>query len=184
LMLSAHGYEIPDYAVGNDFYRQALEIDLRNKREFTEPILAAMGGIGRMHFSRYKALLHLSDEALELADRHNLEEGILRHVLLLPATAHAEMVQQIVQFNLTGKQVKEICEQEGSDTEPDQGSTKPAAADIRLIKIMRNIERQAPQTLVHALVNEEKSVHLARARLHSMMDFLKQASQMLPTEES
>ncbi len=33
LLLSVHGYEIPDYPVDNDFYRQALELDLRGKRE-------------------------------------------------------------------------------------------------------------------------------------------------------
>ncbi len=56
---------LPIYAVSNDFYRQALELDLRGKREYTETILSAMGGIEKAHFSRIKALLRLSDEALE-----------------------------------------------------------------------------------------------------------------------
>lgn len=53
-------------------HRQALELDLRGKREYTEAVLSAMGGISNSHFSELKALLRLSDEALELADRHAL----------------------------------------------------------------------------------------------------------------
>ena len=34
LLLTVHGYEIPAYAVSNDFYRQALDLDLRSKREY------------------------------------------------------------------------------------------------------------------------------------------------------
>src|SRR5579859_3046443 len=74
LLLSVHDVEIPDYPVDNDFYRQALSIDLHNKREFTETVLSAMGGISKMHFSHYKNLLKLSDDALELADRCGIEE--------------------------------------------------------------------------------------------------------------
>jgi hypothetical protein len=76
LLLGAHEYDIPTSVVDNDFYRQALDLDLRSKREYSDVILSAMGGIGRMQFSRYKALLRLSDEALELADRYHLEEGV------------------------------------------------------------------------------------------------------------
>ena len=83
LLLTVHGYEMPDGPVTNDFYRQALELDLRTKREHTTDILSAMGGINRFQFSRYKALLHLCDEASELADRHNLEESVLRYALRL-----------------------------------------------------------------------------------------------------
>jgi hypothetical protein len=79
LLLTVHGYEIPAYAVGNDFYRQALDLDLRTKQEHSADILAAMGGISRMHFSQFKSLLYLSDEAMELADRYAIEEGKLRH---------------------------------------------------------------------------------------------------------
>ena len=117
LLLTVHGIERPEGAVSNDFYRQALDIDLRDKREFTSAILSAMGGISRMHFSRYKALLRLSDEALELADRHNLDEGQLRYVLTIPEDSHTEMVRQIIDFGLTGQQVKQLCE--GSKTDTD-----------------------------------------------------------------
>jgi len=137
-----------------------------------------LGGIGKMQFSRIKALLRLSDEAMELADRHGLEEGVLRYVLVLLPEAQTEMVQQIIQLKLTGKQVKAICEQESSD-ETEDGDEKTLASDLRLIRMMRSVERQNPQTLVRTLMREEKSVHFARARLETMMSFLKQASQLL-----
>jgi ParB family transcriptional regulator, chromosome partitioning protein len=69
LLLTIHGYQIPDTAASNDFYRQALDLDLRGKREYTEAVLSAMGGIKKVHFSGIKALLRLSDEAMELLNR-------------------------------------------------------------------------------------------------------------------
>jgi hypothetical protein len=122
LLLTVHGYEIPIHAVNNDFYRQALDLDLRGKSDFKEAVFSAMGGIGKMHFSHYKSLLRLSDEAWELADRHNLDEFRLRPVLQLPEEAQGEMVQHIIQFNLSGRQIREICEKshdEESEITPD-----------------------------------------------------------------
>ena len=110
LMLTIHRYEIPLECVTNDFYRQALELDLRGKQEFTSEILVAMGGISRFQFSRYKTLLKLSDEALELADRYDIDEKKLRYITSLSAEYHLEIVRQIVDLNLTSKQVREICE--------------------------------------------------------------------------
>ncbi|MBK8030092.1 MAG: ParB N-terminal domain-containing protein [Chloroflexi bacterium] len=43
LLLTVHCYEIPDAPVINDFYRQALELNLRDRREYTAAILAALG---------------------------------------------------------------------------------------------------------------------------------------------
>ncbi len=178
LLFAAHGYEIPDHPVDHSFYRGALELDLHGKKEYTELILSAMGGTGKMQLSRYKALLKLSDEAMELADRHNLEEGVLRFVIQLPTDAQAEMVQQIIQLHLTSRQVKEICENgEGSDATLD--NNKPSPNDMRLIRVIRGIEHQSPEVFVEALLREEPNEHLARARLQTMMQFLKQATQLL-----
>ena len=43
LLLTVHGYEIPDGPVSNDFYRQALDLDLRGKREYTDAVLVRNG---------------------------------------------------------------------------------------------------------------------------------------------
>lgn len=178
LLLSVHGYEIPDHAVDNTFYRQALDLDLRSKHEYTETVLSAMGGIGRMRLSHYKNLLRLSDEALELADRNGLEEGVLRYVLQLPTETQAEMVQQILQFNLTGRQVKEICEQR-TEEDHDQGPEQPSPRVLKLIRAMKSIDRETPSALVEVLLREEKNAHLARARLQTMVSFLQEANRLL-----
>ena len=49
LLLTVNGYEIPAYAVTNDFYRQALE--LRIPRGAAQEIYAAMGGVDKVYFS-------------------------------------------------------------------------------------------------------------------------------------
>jgi hypothetical protein len=64
LLLTVHGFEIPAYAIDNNFYRQALDLDLRAKRDFTDAVLSATGGIKRSQFSLIKGLVRLSDEAV------------------------------------------------------------------------------------------------------------------------
>ena len=131
-----------------------------------------------MHFSHFKNLLHLSDEALELADRHGLEEGVLRHVLQLPSESQSEMVQQIITFSLSGRQVREIVEQHQiGDTEND--TEKPSPHAMRLIKLMRTVDEETPNALVQTLLREERNVHLARARIETMIAFLQEANHLL-----
>ncbi len=180
LLLTVHGYEIPDAAVSNDFYRQALNLDLRGKREYTEAVLSAMGGMGKMHFSHHKALLKLSDEAIELADRHNLDEKKLRYVLLLPQEYHAEIVRQIIDFNLTSKQVKELCEGDGitTDSEDELHNKIPAVA-LKLAKAAQSANSTSPQDIARALLQQEGDVNLARARLQAMQRLLNEAERLL-----
>jgi hypothetical protein len=182
LLLTVHGYELPASSVTNDFYRQALDLDLRSKQEFTGEILTAMGGISRMHFSRYKALLKLSDEALELADRYGIEEGKLRHVITLPDQYHVELVRQIIDLNLTSKQVKEICETGGTSSDPDEGNEGterlPRAA-VQLAKLARLSSNASGQDVARALLQQENNAHLARAHLHTLRRLLDEAEQHL-----
>jgi hypothetical protein len=43
LLLHVHGYDIPLHPVNMDFYRQALELDLRGKREYTSRCAVGFG---------------------------------------------------------------------------------------------------------------------------------------------
>jgi len=174
LLLTVHGYEIPPYAVGNDFYRHALDLDLRTKREYTDAILSAMGSVKRSQFSHIKSLLRLSDEALELADRHAIEEARLRYVVNLDAEYHAEIVRQIIDFKLSAKQVKEICEGDGIH------ETKDTAADIsssamKMAKATQAISATTPQELARALMLQEGDASIARARLQAMRKLVSDA---------
>jgi hypothetical protein len=177
LLLTVHGCEIPAYAVGNDFYRQALTLDLRGKREYTDAILSAMGGISRSQFSRLKSLLSLSDEAIELADRHDVDEGKLRYVVEVPSEAQCEAIQQIVAFDLTVKQIKDmLSEASEPSTEPTEEFPKDA---VRLTKLLRNVDRLNSEALARTFVHQERDVQVARARLRSLRSLLDEAERHL-----
>jgi hypothetical protein len=182
LLLTVHGYEIPAYAVGNDFYRQALTLDLRGKREYTDTILAAMGGIERARFSQLKSLLQLSDEALEMADRYGVEEGKLRHVVTLAPEYHAEIMRQIIDFNLSSKQVKDLCD---GDTRQGDEVTEPEklpAAALKVAKVVLAANSATPQEIARALMRQEGDAAIAKARLQALKKLLTDAERML--EES
>ncbi|MCC6615364.1 MAG: hypothetical protein IT320_17950 [Anaerolineae bacterium] len=183
LLLTVHGYEIPAYAVENDFYRQALELDLRGKREYTDVVLSAMGGIGRMHFSRYKALLKLSDEALELADRYQIEEYRLRPLLSVSAEYHAEIVRQIIDFNLTAKQIKELCEGDDLDTDATDPLDKLPPAAIKMARAVQASSSTTPQDIARALMQREGDAAIARARLQALQKLLNEAERYLTTDQ-
>ena len=171
LLLAVHGHEIPDYAVENDFYRQALGLELRGQRENKEMVLAAMGGIGLMHFSRYKALLRLSDDAMELADRYDLDEKKLRYVTALPSSAQTEIIRQIITFNLTSKQIEEICT-DVDDSDDHEGMEKLPPKATKMARVFHSIADTTPQDVARALMQQEQDVHLAHARIQSMLQFL------------
>jgi hypothetical protein len=175
LLLTVHGYEIPAYAVGNDFYRQALELDLRAKREYTDMILSAMGGIKRGQFSYIKGLLRLSDEALELADRHDIEEKKLRYVIKVTSHYHAEIVRQIIDFNLTSKQVKELCEGEAPNGNQEDDVEKFSPAARKLARMTQTISATTPQEFARALMHQEKDTAVVRARLQAMRKLIGEA---------
>ncbi|MCB9437738.1 MAG: ParB N-terminal domain-containing protein [Anaerolineales bacterium] len=179
LLLTVNSYEIPAYAVNNDFYRQAL--DLRIPRGAGETIYSAMGGIGRMRFGQFKALLGLSDEALDLADRHNIDEGILRHVLTLQQVDQFEMLQHVIHHNLTVKQVQQICEQ-GLIEEIVNLEQPPKS--VKFVKtVFKELEKQTPQDFAQAAVKERGDLHMARAYLKKLEQFARQAWQHLPEED-
>jgi hypothetical protein len=162
LLMAVHDIPKPDCAVNNDFYRQALDLDLRDKREYTDVILTAMGGINRSQLSRYKALLHLSDEAIELADRHGLDEGRLRFVLKLAEEDQAEMIRQIVQLNLNVKQIQAICEQ---PTQPDSHESDLPKEALRLAGLAKSAAHLSGQGFAEALFQQESDWNLALARV-------------------
>ena len=181
LLLTVHGYEIPAYAVENDFYRQALNLDLRSKREYTDMVLSAMGGIKKAQFSLIKSLLSLSDEALELADRHGIEEYKLRYVVATPPEYHVEIVRQIIDFNLSAKQVKEICqgEQTGDSDDP---LDKLSPAVLKMAKVTQTIQSTAPQELARALMRQEGDASVARARLQAMRKLISETEHYLTSD--
>lgn len=185
LMLTIHGYEIPYAAVTNDFYRQALELSLQSKQEFSTQLLSAMGGISRFQFSRYKTLLKLSDEALELADRYNVDEKKLRYVTGLSQEYHTEIVRQIIDLNLTSKQVREICETgitEDSEELKEKGGESIPRPAMQIARATRNSNEMSGIDLARALLHQEHDTNLARARLQMIRRLIDEADKHLQSE--
>jgi hypothetical protein len=177
LLLTVHGCEIPAYAVGNDFYRQALTLDLRGKREYTDSILSAMGGMQKGYFSYIKNLLRLSDEALEMADRHNIDERRLRPVAAIAPEHHAEVVRQIIALGLTAKQVEELCE--GETVEDEKGGEQIPAPAKKIAKAAHATHSASPQDIARAFMSQEGDLNLARARIQSLRKLLTEAERFL-----
>ncbi|MEO1443908.1 MAG: hypothetical protein AAFV33_26150, partial [Chloroflexota bacterium] len=184
LLLYVHGYDMPIGPVSMDFYRQALDLDLRGKREYTEAVYSSLGGISKYKFAEHKALLRLCDEATEIADRNNIDYGKLRYVVALENPRdQVELIQQIVQNNLTVKQLREIVEkgwdvQTNLDDEPEP-LPKSVMQIARLA--LKPDERFDPGTLAQALVGMERDRGVAKARLKALRDMLEEAELYIDT---
>ena len=106
-----------------------------------------MGGINKTRLAQFKALLHLSDEALELADRYGIDERKLRHVITLPQEYHVEVVHQIIDLNLTAKQVKDLCEGDLHETTKDEQDKIPAPA-LKIAKAAQTTTAALPHRTI------------------------------------
>ena len=155
-----------------------MDLDLRKKREYTDVILSAMGGVSRVHFSRIKSLLKLSDEALELADRHKLDERTLRYVLIIEPQSQSELIRQIVDFGLTSRQVKQLIDE---SSEPQEVVDQPTVsrAAIKFAKSTKDTKKTTGGELAHALLLQEQDVGIALARLKAMRELIDEAEQKL-----
>jgi hypothetical protein len=163
LILTVHDIHPPDGPVANDFYRQALDLGLRGKREYTSDILAAMGGISRVHFSRFKSLLRLTDDAIELADRYRIDEFKLRPVLAIDEEHHAEVVRQIIDFNLTSKQVQGLCKMPDEVAGDEETYKPPKYATKFALSILKN-DLGETREIVTALLMEENNPQIVKLR--------------------
>jgi ParB-like chromosome segregation protein Spo0J len=163
LLLTVNGYEIPAYAVNNDFYRQALE--LRIPRGAGEAIYSAMGGIDKRRFGQFKDLLKLGDEALELADRHNLDERTLRQIASLSYEDQVEMLQQVIQFDLTSRQVEAIVTQGIQETDKPSTDDLPSFATKFAKTFIRDVDKFNADLLWTAVFREQGDPHMTSAYL-------------------
>jgi hypothetical protein len=131
-----------------------------------------MGGIDKRQFSRYKALLRLGDEAIEMADRHNIPESLLRYVIELQPIDQVEVVRQIIQLGLTRNQVRDLIENGGQNDLPNDERGIAARQVMQLAKLMKPNNLPDAYGLAKALVDQEKDINVARARLQTMKGLL------------
>ncbi|GIK64254.1 MAG: hypothetical protein BroJett018_20480 [Chloroflexota bacterium] len=169
LLLAVHGILSPDGCVTHDFYRQALELDLRNKREYSTDVLSAMGGISRQRLSQYKLLLGLPDEAIEIADQHSVDEWCLRYVLKLPRDLQTEAVRQIAQHGYDVRQVKRMVEETTGEISEEAAPARHALQFARLIqsKDVPNVEE-----IAQILLDKEEDVVILRRKVERLREVL------------
>jgi Trp operon repressor len=183
LLLAVHGYDIPLQPVSMDFYRQALDLDLRGKREHTADVLAALGGISKRQLSGYKSLLKLCDEALEVSDRYSITESILVHVAQLEDdNDQVELLHQVLENNLTRKQVRDIVEKgyAGVTNSDDALFDKLPKAAVQIAKLaLKPTQELDANKLAQALVGMEQDKQVAKARIRALRDMLEEAERYL-----
>ncbi|MBK8139220.1 MAG: hypothetical protein IPK52_25950 [Chloroflexi bacterium] len=138
-------------------------------------ILSAMGGMKKVYFSSIKALLRLSDEASELADRHNIEEYKLRYLVSLAPDFHAEVVRQIIDLNLSAKQVKELCENTEMEENDDPIIDKLPAGALKMARMTQAISTLSASDIAQALIRQEGDPDIAFARLQALQRILTDA---------
>lgn len=181
LLLAVHGVDAPMGPVPNEWYRQAVDLDLRAKREYTTEIMTALGGIHRRDFSRYKALLNLCDEAMELADRYQLEERKLRPLVEMPSDGQMEILRPAIEHGWDARQI------EVAATKWRMGEKTKAAPPEKLPAQARQMAKIAgknlsPRDIAAAIIEEEPDVDLALGRLRSLRRALQEAESYLVKE--
>ena len=96
--------------------------------------------------------------------------------------SHTEIVRQIIDFNLTSKQVKELCAGDVSEFEADETTDKLPPAAVKMAKIANSVTTTSPQDFALALIQQEGDPAIALARLQAMRKFILEAERLLTGE--
>jgi hypothetical protein len=179
LLLTVHGYEMPNQLVGMDFYRQALDLDLRGKREYTDAVLAALGGISKSDLAHHKALLKLCDEAVEMADRKNVDESLLFEIAQVENFGdQVEYLRQVIERGLTRKELREIIKNgiAGDTIFDDDSLHRLPKAAMQIAKLALKPDTQVDaHRIAEAFVNLERDKGVAKARIKALREMLEEA---------
>ena len=87
-------------------------------------------------------------------------------------------MRQIIDFNLSVKQVKELCEGDGSEHQKnDADDVSPSA--VKMAKVTQAIQATTPQEFARALIRQEGDTSIARARLQAMKKLISETERYL-----
>jgi hypothetical protein len=139
-----------------------------------------LGGISKHQLSRYKSILQLCDEAIEIADRYAIDEIKLYYATQLNVDAdQVEIMRQIVQLGLSTKQVKEIVEKGcnvATNSDEDEHIFRLPKAAVQIAKLALKPDTQVDaQRLAEAFVNLERDKGVAKARIKALREMLEEA---------
>jgi hypothetical protein len=135
-----------------------------------------MGGISRKRLSQYKVLLGLPDEALELADRHNVDERHLRYVLQLPFEVQSEAVRQIVTHNLDLNQLRRMIE---SGEEAVSSQNTPARHSLQLARLIQGKNMPTAEEIAQILLEKDEDVVILRRKVQRLREVLDEVDEHL-----
>ena len=178
LLFAVHGIRPPEGSVDNNFYRAALDLDLKPgfAREQTEAVLAAMGGISRQRFAQYKKLLALSDRAMDYGDANNLPDYALRELAGLSWADQDYYINLAEQHHWT---TAKLLEHLKAVDEVDEPEIRHASAAVRVIRrdleTTTEIERVAAELLAVEKGNKARAI----GHLQSKIDWLSAIRQRL-----
>ena len=178
LLFAVHGIRPPEGSVDNNFYRAALDLDLKPgfAREQTEAVLAAMGGISRQRFAQYKKLLALSDRAMDYGDANNLPDYALRELAGLSWADQDYYINLAEQHRWT---TAKLLDHLKAVDEVDEPEIRHASAAVRVIRrdleTTTEIERVAAELLAAEKGNKARAI----GHLQSKIDWLSAIRQRL-----
>jgi hypothetical protein len=89
------------------------------------------------------------------------------------------MIQHIIKFNLTGRQVAEMCEKSLNEN-ADEEETSASPQAIRLVKAIQKLPLEDEDDFLQGLLDAEQSIQIARARIDATIEFLTRAKLRLP----
>jgi hypothetical protein len=153
------GDEATQALAGYGPFRQALELE-RSTVYGKWSVIARVMGRGERHLLRQLAVLKLSDDALDLADRGRLTEGQLRPMVSVAPDTDAERQLQlallITRYDLSGAEVARLVKcadldaaenrirrQRGLDKGPARSPTAIRRPSSIMIERLRGVRRLA-----------------------------------------
>lgn len=154
-ILAGEDDESAQALVGYDVYREALELD-RGAVYGKWPAISEIMGRGERHLLRQLAVLKLSDEALDLADRARLSEGQLRPLVSVAAETQADrqlgIVSLAARYDLPGAEVARLAKsadleaaearirrEKGLDPGPPAAIRRPSSIMVERLRGVRRL---------------------------------------------
>ncbi len=112
---------------------------------------------------------------MEIADRYEINEGILREIVSLSPDEQAEVLRHVIQCGLTVKQVKDMLNPQPTDG--DEISDRYPKAFRQLLKASRETQTMSGAELFSMFAAEEGNTQVAYARLWSLYNLINDALQ-------
>jgi hypothetical protein len=93
-----------------------------------------------------------------------------------------EILRQVIDLDLTTKQIQQICEGEATEAATATNEEALSKQAIKVARALRGSTETTAYELAHALIHQERSVPLAKARIQTLRRLLDDADDLLSRE--